>query len=116
MSRYFKLGRVFDRIPLYWIRSSGSRLLSNGDGLEGSDLLLKLLHLVTSVTISSLTLRLYLALVVSLDLRLDFIIRFMRRVEANGVIRVRALLVLVVACRASMLGLLLADALKHMLN
>src|SRR3954462_14620436 len=99
-SRYFELGRVLDCIPLYWIRSSGSRLLSNGGGLEGSDLLLKSLYPVTGFTICSLTLRLYLALVVSLGLRLDFIIRLMRRMEVNGAVRVRALLVLAVTCRA----------------
>jgi len=71
---------------------------------------------MTGVTIGSLSFRLYFALGVSLDLRLDFIIGFMRRVKANGAVRVGALLVLTVACRASMLGLLLANALKHLLN
>src|SRR4051812_7671954 len=114
--RHFKYGWVLDCVPLDWIGPSSSGFLPNSGGLEGSDLLLKSLHPVTGVTIGSLTLRLYFALVVSLGLRLDFLIRFMSRVEANGAVRVEALLVLVVACRASMHGLLLADALKHLLN
>src|SRR3954463_9462245 len=114
--RHFKSGWVLDCVPFDWIGSSSSGFLPNSGGLEGSDLLLKLLHPMTGVTISCLTLRLYFALVVSLDLRLDFVIRLMRRMEANGAVRVGALPVLVVACRAGMLGLLLADTLKHLLN
>src|SRR4051812_14014012 len=91
-SRHLELGRVLDCVPLYWVGSGGSHLLSDGGGLEGSDLLLKSLHPVTAITIGSLTLRLDLALVVSLDLRRNFIIRFMRRMEANGAVRVVALL------------------------
>src|SRR4051812_47503180 len=83
-SQYLELEQVLDCVPLYWVGSGGSCLLANGSGLEGSDLLLKSLHPVTSITISSLTLRLYLALVFSLDLRLNFIISLMRRMEANG--------------------------------
>src|SRR3954468_23923282 len=93
-----ELGRVLDCVPFYWIGSVGSSLLSNGSGLEGSDLLLKSLHPVTGVTVGSLTLRLYFTLVVSLDGRLDFVIRLMRRMEANGAVRVGALSVLAVAC------------------
>src|SRR5436190_23166527 len=109
---HFKFGWVLDCVPLDWIGSSSSGFLPNSGGLEGSDLLLESLHPMTGITISSLTLRLYFALVVSLDLRLEFVIRVMRRMEANGAVRVEALLILAVACRAGMLGLLLVDALK----
>src|SRR3954464_6937096 len=112
----FKSGWVLDRVPLDWIGPSSSGFLPNSGGLEGSDLLLKSLHPVTDVTIGSLTLRLYLALIVSLDWRLDFVIRLMRRMEANGAVRVEALSVLAVACSAGMLGLLLADTLKYLLH
>src|SRR3954469_7095983 len=95
--QYFEPGWVLDCVPLQGIGLSSSGFLPNSGGLEGSDLLLKSLHPMTGVTISSLTLRLYFALVVSLDLRLDFVIRLMRRMEANGAVRVRALIVLVVA-------------------
>ena len=115
-SRNFELGWVFNRVPLHWIGSSSSRLLPNGGGLEGSDLLLKSLHPVTSITIGSLPFRLYLALDVSLGLGLAFIIRIMRSMETNGAVRVGALFVLAVACRASVPGLLLVDVLKHSLN
>src|SRR5436189_1712414 len=114
--RHFEPGWVLDCVPLHWIGSSSSGFLPNSSGLEGSDLLLKSLHPMTSVTISSLTLRLYFALVVSLDLRLDFVIRLMRSMEANGAVRVGALLILDVACLASMLRLLLTDTLKYLLN
>src|SRR3954469_3528683 len=114
--RHFKSGWVLDRVPLDWIGPSSSGFLPNSGGLEGSDLLLKSLHPVTSVTIGSLTFGLYFALVVGLDWRLDFVIRLMRRMEANGAVRVRALPVLAVACRASMLGPLLVDTLKYLLN
>src|SRR5436189_472962 len=114
--RQFESRWVLDRVPLNWIRSSSSGFLSNSGGLEGSDLLLKSLHPVTSVTIGSLALRFYFALTVCLDGRLDFVIMLMRRMEANGAIRVGALPVFAVACRASMLGRLLADTLKHLLN
>src|SRR5436190_9352014 len=114
--RHFKSGWVFDCVPLDWIGSSCSGFLPNNGGLEGSDLLLKSLHPMTGVTISSLTLRLYFALAVSLDWRLDFVIRLMQRMEANGAVRVGALHVLAVACRDGMLGLLLADTLKYLLN
>src|SRR5436189_4612882 len=113
---HFKSRWVLDRVPLDWIGPSSSGFLPNSGGLEGSDLLLKSLHPVTDVTIGSLTLRLYFALVVSLNWRLDFVIRLMRRMEANGAVRVGALPVLVVACRAGMLGLLFADTLKYLLN
>src|SRR3954462_4639629 len=96
--RHFKSGWVLDRVLLDWIGPSSSGFLPNSGGLEGSDLLLKLLHHVTGITIGSLTLRLYLAWIVSLDWRLDFIIRLMRRMEANGAVRVGALSVLAVAC------------------
>src|SRR3954463_7256871 len=95
---HFKSGWVLDRVPLDWIGSSTSGFLPNSGGLEGSDLLLKLLYPVTGVTIGSLTLGLYFALSVFLDWRLDFVIRLMRRMEANGAIRVGALPVLAVAC------------------
>src|SRR3954470_24973060 len=114
--RHFEPGWVLDCVPLDWIGSSSSGFLPNSGGLEGSDLLLKSLHPMTDVTIGSLTLRLYFALAVSLDWRLDFVIRLMRRMEANGAVRVRALPVLAVACRAGMLGLFLADTLKYLLN
>src|SRR3954466_12932677 len=114
--RHFKSGWVLDCVPLDWIGPSSSGFLPNSGGLKGSDLLLKSLYLVTGVTIGSLTLGLYFALIVSLDWRLDFVIRLMRRMEANGAVRVGALPVLAVACRASMLGLLLADTLKYLLN
>src|SRR4051812_35818877 len=115
-SRHFKSGQVLDCIPLDWIGPSSSGFLPNSGGLEGSDLLLKSLHPMTGVTIGSLTIRLYFVLVVSLEWRLDFLIRLMRRMEANGAVRVGALRVLAVACRAGMLGLLLADTLKYLLN
>src|SRR4051812_14730150 len=95
--RHFELGQVFYRVPLYRIRSSGSRLLPDGCGFKGSDLLLKSLHPVTSVTVSSFTLRLYLAVVIGLDMRLDFVLWFMRRMEVDGAVRVRTLLILVMA-------------------
>src|SRR3954465_10447724 len=114
--RHFELGWVLDCIPLDWIEPGSSGFLPNSGGLEGGDLLLKSLHPLTGVTIGSLTLRLYFALAVSLDWRLDFVIRLMRRMEANGAVRVRDLSVLAVACRAGMLGLLLADTLKYLLN
>src|SRR3954471_7192601 len=109
---HFKSGWVLDRVPLDWIGPSSSGFLPNSGGLEGSDLLLKSLHPMTGVTIVSLTLRLYLALIVRLNWRLDFVIRLMRRMEANGAIRVGALPVLAVACRADRLGLFLTDTLK----
>src|SRR3954471_5505834 len=84
--QHFKSGWVLDCIPLNWIGPSSSGFLPNSGGLEGSDLLLKSLHLVTGVTIGSLTLRLYFSLIVSLDLRLNFVIRLMRRMEANGTV------------------------------
>src|SRR5438270_10642239 len=114
--RHFKSGWVLDCIPLDWIRLSSSGFLPNSRCLEGNDLLLKSLHPVIGITIGSLTLRLYFALVVSLDWRLDFVIRFMRRMETNGAIRVRGLPVLAVACRAGVLRVLLADTLKYLLN
>src|SRR3954470_3981648 len=114
--RHFKSGWVFDCIPLDWIGPSSSGFLPNSGGLEGNDLLLKSLHPMTGVTIGSLTLRLYFALVVGLDWRLDFFIRLMRRMEMNGAVRVGALLVLTVACQAGMLRLLLADTLKYFMN
>src|SRR6059058_516226 len=89
--RHFKFGWVFDRVPLDWIGPSSSGFFSNSGGLEGSDLLLKSLHPVTGVTIGSLAFRLYFALTVSLDWRLDFVIMLMQRMEANGAIRVGAL-------------------------
>src|SRR3954470_17965234 len=95
---HFKSGWVLDRVPLNWIGPSSSGFLPNSGGLEGSDLLFKSLHPVSGVTIGSLTLRLYLALIVSLDWRLDFVIRLMRRMEANGAVRVGALSVLALAC------------------
>src|SRR4051812_14251452 len=85
-SRHFELRWVLDCVPLYCIGSSSSRLLPNGGGLEGSDLLLNSFHPVTGVTIDSLTFRLYFALVVSLGLRLNLIIRFMRRMEVDGAV------------------------------
>src|SRR4051812_44307414 len=97
--QHFKSGWVLDCIPLDWIRPSSSGLLPNSGGLEGSDLLLKSLHPMTGVTISSLTFRLYFALVVSHDWRLDFVIRLVQRMEANGAVRVGVLPVLAVACR-----------------
>src|SRR5436190_24151070 len=84
--RHFEPGWVFYCVPLHWIGSSSSGFLPNSGGLEGSDWLLKSLHPMTDVTISILTLRLYFALVVSLDLRLDFVIRLMRKMEANGAV------------------------------
>src|SRR5881628_577697 len=84
--RHFKPGWVLDRVPLDWIGPSSSGFLPNSGGLEGSDLLLKSLHPVTGVTISSLALRLYFALTVSLDWRLDFVIRLMQRMEVIGAI------------------------------
>src|SRR5436190_22981128 len=106
--RHFEPEWVLDCVPLHWIGPSSSGFLPNSGGLEGSDLLLKSLHPVTSVTIGSLTLGLYFALIVFLDWRLNFVIRLVRRMEANGAIRVGALPVLAVAYRASMLGHLLA--------
>src|SRR5438270_11483693 len=106
--RHFESGWVLDCIPLHWIGSSSSGFLSNGGGLEGSDLLLKSLHPMTGVTISSLTLRLYFALVVSLGWRLDLVVRIVRGMEANGAVRVGALFVVDLTCRAGVLGLLLA--------
>src|SRR3954463_5927553 len=100
---HFKSGWVLDRVPLDWIGPSSSSFLPNSGGLEGNDLLLKSLHPVTGVTIGSLALRLYFALIVCLDWRLDFVIRLMRRMEANRAVRVGALPVLDVAYRASML-------------
>src|SRR4051812_40630985 len=96
-SWHFEFGQVFNCIPLYRIRSSGSCLLSDGRGLEGSDLLLKSLYPMNSVTISNLALRLDLALVFDLDLRLNSILWFIRRMEADGAVRVGALLILTVA-------------------
>src|SRR3954471_11128039 len=96
--RHFKSGWVLDRIPLDWIGPSSSGFFPNSGGLEGSDLLLKSLHPVTGITIGSLTLRLYLAWIVSLDWRLDFVIKLRGRMEVNGAVRVRALSVLTVAC------------------
>src|SRR2546430_9292106 len=90
--RHFESGSVLDRVPLDRIGSSSSGFLPNSGGLEGSDLLLKSLHPMTGVTIGSLTLRLYFALVVSLDWRLDYVIRLMPRMEADGAVRVGALL------------------------
>src|SRR3954463_11013973 len=113
---HFKSGWVLDHVPLDWIGPSSSSFLPNSGGLEGSDLLLKSLYLVTGVSISGLTLKLYFALVVSLDWRLDFVVRLMRRMEANGAVRVGALPVLAVAYRACMLGLLLSDTLKYLLD
>src|SRR2546430_12327493 len=95
--RHFKSGWVLDCVPLDWIGPSSSGFLPNSGGLEGGDLLLKSLHPMTGVTTGSLTLRLYFALVVSLYWRLDFVIRFMRRMEANGAVRVETLPVLAVA-------------------
>src|SRR3954462_11595390 len=85
-SRHFKSGWVLDRIPLDGIGSSSSGFLPNSGGLEGSDLLLKSLHPMTGVTIGGLTLRLYSVLVVGLDWRLDFVIRLMWRMKANGTV------------------------------
>src|SRR4051812_7851744 len=85
-SRHFELLRVLDCIPFCRVRSSSSRLLSDGCGLKGRNLLLKALHPMTCITISSLTLRLYIAWVVGLDVRLDFITNFMRRMEADGAV------------------------------
>src|SRR4051812_32111709 len=95
---HFKSGWVLGRIPFDWIGPSSSGFLPNSGGLEGSDLLLKSLHPVTGVTIGSLALRLYFALIVRLDWRLDFVIMLMRRMEANGAVRVRTFSVLAVAC------------------
>src|SRR5436189_4431100 len=94
---HFKSRWVLDRVPLDWVRPSSSGFLPNSGGLEGSDLLLKSLHPVTGITIGSLILRLYFALAVSLDWRLDIIIVLMRRMEANGAVPVGALPVLAVA-------------------
>src|SRR4051812_6529694 len=84
--RHFKPGWVLDCVPLHWIGSSSFGFLPNSGNLEGSDFLLKSLHPMTGVTISRLTLGLYFALVVSLHLKLDFVIRLMRRMEANGAV------------------------------
>src|SRR3954469_23492000 len=113
---HFKSGWVLDRVPLDWIGPSSSGFLSNSGGLEGSDLLLKSLHPVTGVTIGSFALGLYFALIVSLGWRLDFFIRLMQRMEANRAIRVGALPVFAVAGRTNMLGPLLADTVKYLLN
>src|SRR3954464_3484424 len=113
---HFESGWLLDRVPLDWIGPSSSGFLSNSGGLERSDLLLKSLHPVTGVTIGSLALKLYFALIVCLNWRLDFVIMLMRRMEANGAIRVGAPPVLTVACRANTLGPLLADALKYLLD
>ena len=83
---HFEPGWVLDCVPLHWIGLSSSGFLPNSGGIEGIDLLLKSLHPMTDVTISSLVLRLYFALIVSLDLRLDFVIRLMQRMEANGAV------------------------------
>src|SRR5438045_5555041 len=96
--RHFKSGWVLDCILLDWIGPSSSGFLSNSGGLEGSDLLLKSFHPVIGVTIGSLILKLYFALIVCLDWRLDFLVILMRRIEVNGAIRVGALPVLAVAC------------------
>src|SRR5438270_7866464 len=93
--RHFKSGWVLDRVPLDWIGPNSSGFLPNSGGLDGSDLLLKSLHPMTGITIGSLTLGLYFGLP---DWRLDFVIMLMRRMEANGAIRVRALPALAVAC------------------
>src|SRR4051812_13094354 len=114
--RHFKSRWVLDCIPLNWIEPSSSGFRPYSGGLEDNNLLLKSLHPMTGVTIDSLTLRLYFALVVSLDWRLDFVIKLMRRMETNGAVRVGALPLLDVACRAGMLGLLLTDTLKYLLN
>src|SRR3954469_15518670 len=84
--QHFKSGWVLDRVPLDGIGSSSSGFLPNSGGLEGSDLLLKSLHPMTGVTIGGLTLRLYSVLVVGLDWRLNFVIRLMWRMEANGTV------------------------------
>ena len=63
---HFESGWVLDRVSFDWIGPSSSGFLPNSVGLEGSDLLLKSLHLVTGVTISGLILGLYFALIVSL--------------------------------------------------
>src|SRR3954468_18574108 len=89
--RPFKSGWVLDGVPFDWVRPSSSGFLPNSGGLEGSDLLLKSLHPVTRITIGSLVLGLYLTLAVSLDWRFDFVIMLMRRMEANGAVRVGAL-------------------------
>src|SRR3954471_24544974 len=83
---HFESGWVLDRVPLNWIGPSSSGFLPNSGGLEGSDLLLKSLHPVTGVTISSLALRLYFSLIVSLGWRLEFVIRLMRRMKTNGTV------------------------------
>src|SRR3954469_7061851 len=95
--RHFESGWVLDGIPFDWVRPSSSGFLPNSGGLEGSDLLLKSLQPVTGITIGSLVLGLYLTLAVSLDWRFDFVIMLMRRMEANGAVRVGALPVFVVA-------------------
>src|SRR3954471_748473 len=92
--RHFKSGWVLDRVPLDWIGSSSSGFLPNSGGHEGSDLLPNSFHPMTGFTIGSLTLRLYFALAVGLDLRLDFVIRLVQRMKANGAVRVGAFLVL----------------------
>src|SRR3954464_13312866 len=84
--RHFEPGGVLDCVPLHWIGSSSSGFLPNSGGLEGSNLLLKSLHPVTGISITSLTLGLYFALTVSLDLRLDFVIRLKRGMEADGAV------------------------------
>src|SRR5436190_16078739 len=96
--RHFKSRWVLYCVSFDWVGPSSSGFLSNSGGLEGSDLLLKSLHPVTGITIGSLILRLYFTLAVSLDWRFDIIIVLMRRMETNGAVRVRALLVLAMAC------------------
>ena len=76
-SRHFEFRQVFDCVPLHRVRSSGPRLLSDGRGLEGNDLLLNLLHPVDHITVSSISLRLHFTLVVGLSVKLDFIVWFM---------------------------------------
>src|SRR3954462_10537457 len=84
--RHFKSGWVLDRVSLDGIGSSSSGFLPNSGGPEGSDLLLKSLHPMTGVTIGGLTLRLNSILVVGLDWRLNFVIRLMCGMEANGAV------------------------------
>src|SRR3954471_21425777 len=84
--RHFKSKWVLDRVPLDGIGSSSSGFLPNCVVLEGSDLLLKSLHPMTGVTIGGFTLTLYPVSVVGLDWRLDFVIRLMWRMKANGAV------------------------------
>src|SRR3954471_16966556 len=90
--QHFEPGWVLDSIPLHWIGPSSSGLLSDGGGFKGSDLLLKSLHPMTGATIGGFTLGLYFAPVVSLGLRIDFIIKFMWGMEADVPVRVGALI------------------------